>query len=1036
MIMTAPTQPEPPTTGPEAILAALSAINIDELEAEQMAIIKSGVKTKRDRAVRLLNIVRGLRKNELRPDQLMISSVPVIPPKFRPFSVTGDTFLPGDSNEVYRDVMEFRRLYKDTEKSLGRDGAADAYLDMAKAVKAAYGFGDSPNPKTAARSVKGFFNMVTGTNPKTGFYNQKLLAKPVDTVGRGVIVPDADLGMDEVGVPVDMAWKLYGNYVQRNLVRGGMSPAVALKHIMERSPMAKHALDYEMGDTRARDGRWVPRRPVVITRSPAWHRTNVTGQRARIVDGDAIRLNTFVSEGHNADFDGDEVHNQVVTAIPRHLISSLPSYLVDRFQILGNSADMQNRLQLPYIDPVTHEIAVIDLEDFPHSEELIGEKQGTNSYIRFFKALPGTKVIAFDEEAQTLVWADVAGWSEHTAPPIEVVTLSNRRQTFTDDDPRAVYGMNPATGEMGRWTPTSALEKQVAVPCGRNLRELVSTLVPITEVNVGDMLCPLDFDTGWFLGALCGDGWWDKKDWAFYTQRGWKGLRNLHLADLKEDNATRLKQFIATRLDPGGTLYYHRHEQKKGEGDARYGDTVKHSFNFAGSGPVAAFLQTHLGGDRDENTAGSGNKRVPGFLFRAPEEFRRGFLCGMVDTDGSISVKPDKTDGGGIMFSVGSTSLRLIRELQALCMTLDVRASVTWSKDTSGGNECWLLVLSAWDCKRLDLFSDLATSYKRDNFIAADVIRENTAAVFNKAVVPRIVFDIVQSDLIQPKISKEERANPDAAVEWKKHQQNMAVQWSKAKSEGVISRPSARRVLEHLQELHSQRVAARDAALTLLRSEHVEMTPTNIATLRAGIYATIAPFSADHAKGSLTYKLASIVNTAAHEGGVLGELRRKRLLSRLEALPAYRGAIDSELLKTWVRDILDQEHITWATVVEVQKTGIHETGYDLTVPGYETFMSADGVILSNTMSVHVPSTEAAVRDVQDKLMASNMLWSIKDRSKTMANPKHEQIVGFAMQRPEGSEQKIHKFHNEDDAMAAIERGDVDLYDDVEIEAPA
>jgi DNA-directed RNA polymerase subunit beta' len=142
--------------------------------------------------------------------------------------------------------------------------------------------------------VKGFFKMVTGTNPKTSFYQAKMLSKPVDNVGRGVIIPDPDLGMDEVGIPEEMAWKQYSNYVQRRLVRAGMSPPAALKAIADRTPMARKALDEEL-----------PRRPVIITRSPAWHRTNVIGQYARIVPGDAIKVNTFITDGMNADFDGD-----------------------------------------------------------------------------------------------------------------------------------------------------------------------------------------------------------------------------------------------------------------------------------------------------------------------------------------------------------------------------------------------------------------------------------------------------------------------------------------------------------------------------------------------------------------------------------------------------------------------------------------------------------------------------------------------------------------------------------------------------------
>jgi len=333
----------PPTTGPEAILEALRGMNLDTMEEEQRAVIKGGSKTKRSRAVRLLNVIHGLRVNDIHPERLMLTSVPVIPPKFRPFSVTGDTFLPGDSNEVYRDLLEYRRLYTATERLMGRDGASEAYLDMVRAAKAAYGYGDSPNPKTKAREVKGFLKMVTGTNPKTSFYQSRMLSKPVDTVGRGVIVPDADLGMDDVGIPEEMAWKLYGNYVQRTLVRSGMSPAAALKHLTERTPMARKAMDDEMGTIRDKDGRDVPRRPVVITRSPAWHRTNVIGQRAYIVPGDAIRVNTFITEGQNADFDGDtmSVHvpttDEAVKDVREKMMASKMLWSIkDRTKTMGN----------------------------------------------------------------------------------------------------------------------------------------------------------------------------------------------------------------------------------------------------------------------------------------------------------------------------------------------------------------------------------------------------------------------------------------------------------------------------------------------------------------------------------------------------------------------------------------------------------------------------------------------------------------------------------------------------------------------------
>lgn len=325
------TQP-PRLTGPEAIEEALKRINLDELEAEQRDLIRAKKKTARPRAVRLLRVVEGLRKNSLSPADLMVRSVPVIPPQFRPFSVMGDTYVPGDANELYRDIVEYRKLYDRTEKTLGRDAAGQVYADLRDAVKAAYGYGESPNPKVRGRGVKGFFEVVTGTNPKTSFYNSKMLAKPVDMVGRAVIVPDPDLTMDETGIPEDMAWDLFGQYTMRRLVHGGMSPPAALKHVKERTPSARKALDQE-----------VLERPIVVTRAPAWHRYNVVGQRAKITDGSAVRINTQISEGLNADFDGDTVSvhlpstPEAIKDVKEKMMASKMLWSIkDRGKTLGN----------------------------------------------------------------------------------------------------------------------------------------------------------------------------------------------------------------------------------------------------------------------------------------------------------------------------------------------------------------------------------------------------------------------------------------------------------------------------------------------------------------------------------------------------------------------------------------------------------------------------------------------------------------------------------------------------------------------------
>ena len=290
-----------PTTGPEAIQHLLKNLSLEDLEAEAKGDIASRKKTRRPRAVKILNLVEGLRRNNLTPEDMMISKVPVIQPTFRPFNVVGDTFMPGDANELYKDLIDHKDAYTKVRNTMGEDAAKMEFSALQQAVRAVHGFAPSPNPKTLARGVSGFLQKITGpTGPKTSYVHRRLLSKTQDSVGRGVIIPDPDLTMDEVGIPADPAWRMYGDYVQRNLVRSGMSSIDALKHTKGRSSIAHRALLTEFS-----------RRPVIYSRSPAWHQFNIISGRPKLVDGDAIRISPFVTAGLGADFDGDTANLHV-----------------------------------------------------------------------------------------------------------------------------------------------------------------------------------------------------------------------------------------------------------------------------------------------------------------------------------------------------------------------------------------------------------------------------------------------------------------------------------------------------------------------------------------------------------------------------------------------------------------------------------------------------------------------------------------------------------------------------------------------------
>lgn len=434
-------------TGPEAIELALSKINLDDVEAEARGVIQAKKKTARPRAVRLLRIVSGLRRNQMSPEKFMLRSVPVIPPQFRPFSVTGSTFLPGDANELYRDIMEHRRLYNETEKSMGPEAATSVYNDLAASVRAAYGYGESPNPKIKSRAVKGFLETVTGSSPKTSFLQSRMLSKPVDTVGRGVIIPDADYGMDDVGLPEEMAWPLFGSHVQRRMVMGGMSPSAALKHLKERSPQARKTLADEMAD-----------RPVVVTRSPAWHRTNVLGQYAKLVDGDAVRINTYITEGTNADFDGD--------------CKSL------------KEKDLWRIMNKIYYGTFEELLPRLDLS-VPSVSRLLTLVEGV------------LDVVSFVDGAAA--WLPVSHVHFHTAHGASVkVTFNTGFDLITTDD----HGMMTYDEDMNLKQVAPQSPECRVVPVAKRIPspQLYAT------VDVGPRCTQLDYDFGYVVGHYLGDG--------------------------------------------------------------------------------------------------------------------------------------------------------------------------------------------------------------------------------------------------------------------------------------------------------------------------------------------------------------------------------------------------------------------------------------------------------------------------------------------------------------------------------------------------
>jgi DNA-directed RNA polymerase beta subunit len=287
-------------TGPAAVEKALSEIDIDrEMELSKQTI-RTGAMSKRDAAVRRLHYLAGLKKMGVAPQELMVSKIAVIPPRYRPVVRGKNTDMIHDLNYLYKDLLEAKKNYEEANKTFGEAG--DEYVTLMKAVSAVSGIEGPVNPKTAEQGVKGILRYAIGLgdSPKHSAYQRKVIGTSVDTVGRSVITADRHMGLDDVGVPEEMAWKIFRPYIIRRLVTNGTPPAEAIKAVEDRTPAASAFLDDEMEV-----------RPVVYNRAPALHRYAYQGAWGKRVPGDAIHMPYQTLKAIGGDYDGDAINIHV-----------------------------------------------------------------------------------------------------------------------------------------------------------------------------------------------------------------------------------------------------------------------------------------------------------------------------------------------------------------------------------------------------------------------------------------------------------------------------------------------------------------------------------------------------------------------------------------------------------------------------------------------------------------------------------------------------------------------------------------------------
>jgi DNA-directed RNA polymerase subunit beta' len=287
--------------GAEAVRELLVQISLDELAEELRKEIRlsSGSGQRRKKATKRLRVVEAFRKSGNRPEWMILTVLPVLPPDLRPMvQLDGGRFATSDLNDLYRRVINrnnrLKRLLElgapeiiiRNEKRMLQE-AVDSLIDNGRRGRAVSG---SSNHK-----LKSLSDMLKG---KQGRFRQNLLGKRVDYSGRSVIVVGPTLKLHQCGLPKRMALELFKPFVMRKLVERGFAYNIkSAKRIVERvRPEVWDVLEEVIQD-----------HPVLLNRAPTLHRLGIQAFFPVLIDGSAIQLHPLVCTAFGADFDGDQM---------------------------------------------------------------------------------------------------------------------------------------------------------------------------------------------------------------------------------------------------------------------------------------------------------------------------------------------------------------------------------------------------------------------------------------------------------------------------------------------------------------------------------------------------------------------------------------------------------------------------------------------------------------------------------------------------------------------------------------------------------
>ena len=664
----------------EDVRRRLAGIDLDKESAAALDALRDATKSRRPAALKRYLAVERMRRQGVPPDQYMLTRLPVLPPVYRPISSHAGVTMVADANYLYAQMLDARDDLR-AASSLPAEYRADARRNLWRSWQELTGMYDPEDVKLRSKNVGGLLQWALGKgSPKFSAFSRKVLGTSVDTVGRGVIQPDARLTIDEIGMPADMAFDTMAPFVTRALVKRGYTPVAAMGMVKDRHPQALDALKEVMAT-----------HPVLLNRAPTLHKYSIMAFRPVLVPGKTLHIHPSVCPGFAADFDGDSIENRL--------------RLVFELDALEKKVEENGKDSLTPLESRVYSVA--NREHGAPESSRIGEdkmiKQATKckfadmtcrmedvptvagsmvqrGSVTEWDVPEGVFVDTVDPQTGERVLAPMTKVSRHTGLRMFDVYLSSKGSyghVVTASDDHSLITASPVTGKLEKTRPEDCLGRLVP----RVMRGLANSPERcLRTIRIGHSL-QASHELGFVIGVIVGDGWVDAKD-CLYIACAVPELQQHLLALLRVD-----RQVLPVTQDARAFRY--------ATTEQRFGSTDMQRITIYTPLWFRQALRCAIG-------TGATAKRLPEDCLHASRAHMAGVLMGLLATDGSIThSKPaagKKASSKSCIYH--TTSVRLRDDLQELCLRLGIRTGVTPYRGANSTTDCYAITLSLEDLVR------------------------------------------------------------------------------------------------------------------------------------------------------------------------------------------------------------------------------------------------------------------------------------------------------------------------------------------------